>query len=67
MIEYRTWEKVVARALDYYIGRTDEDEPKVPILTMRQARKGLYLRMLLQFVNWITCFFIIAGVLRHWG
>ena len=60
-------EKVVARALDYYIGRTDEDEPKVPILTMRQARKGLYLRMLLQFVNWITCFFIIAGVLRHWG
>ena len=66
MIEYRTCEKVVARALDYYIGRTDEDEPKVPVLTMQQAKNGLYLRMLLQFVNWITCFFIIAGVIRHW-
>jgi len=66
MIEYRTWEKVVARALDYYIGRTDEDEPKVPILTMQQARRGLYIRMALQFVNFITCFFICAGVWRHW-
>jgi hypothetical protein len=56
----------MARALDYYIGRTDEDEPKVPILTMQQARRGLYIRMVLQLVNWITCFFIIAGVIRHW-
>ena len=66
MIEYRIWEKVVARALDYYIGRNDEDEPQVPVLTMEHARIGLYLRMLLQFVNWTTCFFIIAGVVRHW-
>jgi len=66
MIDYRIWEKVMARALDYYIGRTDEDEPKVPVLTMTQARRGLYIRMVLQLVNWITCFFIIAGVIRHW-
>lgn len=66
MIDYRTWEKVMARTLDYVLGRTDDDEPKVPVLTMRQARIGLYMRMILQIVNWFTCFFIIAGVIRHW-
>jgi hypothetical protein len=65
-MKYTTIEKVIARSLDYYIGRTDEDEPKVPILTMKQARVGLYIRILLQFVNWLTCFFIVAGVIRHW-
>jgi hypothetical protein len=65
-MEYKPWEKVIARSLDYVIGRTDEDEPKVPVLTQRQAKIGLYLRIALQFVNWITCFFIIAGVIRHW-
>ena len=56
----------MARALDYYIGRNDEDEPKVPVLSMKNARRGLYIRMVLQLVNWATCFFIIAGVIRHW-
>jgi len=65
-MEYKPWEKVIARSLDYVIGRTDEDEPKVPVLTQRQAKIGLYLRIVLQFVNWLTCFFIIAGVIRHW-
>ena len=65
-MEYKPWEKVIARSLDYVIGRTDEDEPKVPVLTQRQAKIGLYLRIALQFVNWITCFFIIAGNIRHW-
>ena len=65
-MEYKPWEKVIARSLDYVIGRTDEDEPKVPVLTQRQAKIGLYLRIVLQFVNWVTCFFIIAGVIRHW-
>jgi hypothetical protein len=66
MIDYRVWEKVVARALDYYIGRTDDDEPKVPVLSMGHAKIGLYIRIILQLVNWITCFFICAGVIRHW-
>ena len=65
-MEYKPWEKVIARSLDYVIGRTDEDEPKVPVLTQRQAKIGLYLRIVLQFVNWVTCFFIIAGIIRHW-
>tara|TARA_S200002703_G_C3719506_1_gene221054 strand:+ start:358 stop:555 length:198 start_codon:yes stop_codon:yes gene_type:complete len=65
-MEYKTWEKVVARSLDYVIGRTDDEEPKIPVLTQRQAKIGLYLRIALQFVNWITCFFIIAGIIRHW-
>ena len=65
-MEYKPWEKVVARSLDYVIGRTDEDEPKIPVLTQRQAKIGLYLRIALQFVNWITCFFIMAGIIRHW-
>ena len=50
-MEYKPWEKVIARSLDYVIGRTDEDEPKVPVLTQRQAKIGLYLRIALQFVN----------------
>jgi hypothetical protein len=66
MIDYRVWEKIVARALDYYIGRTDDDEPKVPVLSMSHAKIGLYIRIILQLVNWITCFFICAGVIRHW-
>lgn len=66
MVEYRTWEKVLARALDYYIGRNDEDEPKTPVLSMKHAKIGLYIRIILQLVNWITCFFICAGVIRHW-
>jgi len=66
VVEYRTWEKVLARALDYYIGRNDEDEPKTPVLSMKHAKIGLYIRIILQLVNWITCFFICAGVIRHW-
>lgn len=64
--ELSTWEKVLARALDYHIGRNDEEEPKVPVLSMRHSRKGLWMRLVLQLVNWLTCFFIIAGVIRHW-
>jgi hypothetical protein len=64
--ELKTWEKVLARALDYHIGRNDEDEPKVPVLSMRHSRKGLWMRLVLQLVNWLTCFVIIAGVIRHW-
>lgn len=63
---YKTWEKVVARGLGYEIGKSDDDDPKLAVLPQRLAKRGLYVRMLLQFVNWLTCFFIIAGVIRHW-
>ncbi len=63
---YSKTEKIIARGLGYEIGNTDEDDPKPAILPQRLARQGLYIRMLLQFVNWVTCFFIIAGVVRHW-
>lgn len=64
--ELTTWEKILARALDYHIGRNDDDEPKVPVLPMKHSRKGLWMRLALQGVNWMTCFFIIAGIIHHW-
>ena len=63
---YKTWELIIARALGYEVGRNDDDEPRLPVLEQKHARHGLYIRILVQGVNWLTCFFIIAGVLRHW-
>ncbi len=64
---YSNLEKVIARGLGYEIGETDQDDPKPAVLSQRLAKQGLYIRVVLQLVNWITCFFIIAGVIRHWN
>jgi hypothetical protein len=64
---YKNWEKVIARGLGYEIGQTDEDDPKLAVLPQRLAKRGLYVRICLQLVNWVTCFFIVAGVIHHWN
>jgi hypothetical protein len=48
------------------MGMTDEDRPDVPILTMREARIALILKTFWVLVHVITCFFIMANVIRHW-
>tara|TARA_R100001460_G_scaffold48139_3_gene86045 strand:- start:4340 stop:4534 length:195 start_codon:yes stop_codon:yes gene_type:complete len=63
---YTSLEKIIARAIDYPIGETDDDTPKTAILQQKQAKVGLYIKLIEKFVAWATCFFIVAGVLRHW-
>jgi len=65
-IKYKTWEKIVARAIEYPIGVNDADTPRTAILKQRHAKIGFYMRVVERFVTWMTCFFIVAGVIRHW-
>ena len=39
---YNGLEKILARAIDYPIGETDDDTPKTAILRQRDAKIGLY-------------------------
>lgn len=55
-----------ARTLDHRVGRTDDDEPEIPILSLRDAKISLVIRSIIVVLNIITCVFIIANVIRHW-
>jgi len=61
-----TIEKIWARATGHLMGRTDDDRPDVPILTVKEARIALFLKTFWIAIHVITCFFIIANVVRHW-
>ena len=62
----RSMEKVWARATGNLMGSTDSDKPDVPILTLHEARVALYLKTFWIVIHVVTCFFIIANVIRHW-
>ena len=64
MIE-RLW-LIWARATGHVIGKTDEDRPDVPILTLREARIALALKTFWVVIHVIICFFIMANVIHHW-
>ncbi len=55
-----------ARTLDHRVGRTDDDEPEIPILSLKDAKISLVIRSMIVVLNIITCIFIIANVIRHW-
>ena len=55
-----------ARTLDHRVGKTDEDQPDIPILSLGEARISLILRTIIIFVNITTCFFIIANIIKNW-
>jgi hypothetical protein len=59
-------EKIWARATGHLMGQTDEDRPRVPILTVGEARIALFLKTFWIFLHVITCCFIIANVIHHW-
>lgn len=59
-------EKIWARATGHLMGQTDEDRPRVPILTVNEARIVLFLKTFWIFLHVITCCFIIANVVHHW-
>ena len=54
------------RSVDHRIGKTNDDEPDIPILTLKQAQISLFLRTFIILVNVITCMMIIANVIHHW-
>lgn len=55
-----------ARTLDHRVGRTDDDQPDIPILSLKDAQISLILRTFIVVLNVVTCFFIIANAIRHW-
>jgi hypothetical protein len=55
-----------ARTLDHRVGRTDDDQPEIPVLSLKDAKISLVIRSLIVVLNIITCLFIIANVIRHW-
>ena len=59
-------EKIWARALGHYIGKTDVDMPEIPIITLREAKIVLILKTMWVMLQITTCLFIIANVIKHW-
>ena len=55
-----------SRTLDHRVGRTDDDQPEIPILSLQDAQISLLLRTAIVLINLITCGFIIANVIKHW-
>ena len=60
-------EKIWARALGHYMGKTDDDMPEIPIVSMREAKRVLILKTAWVMLQIITCLSIIANVIRHWN
>lgn len=61
------WVLVLARALDHRIGRTDDEKPDLPVLTLEEAMVSFYLRLFIVALNIATCLSVIANIIRHWG
>lgn len=54
------------RTVDHRIGKTNDDEPNIPILSLKEAQVSLFLRTFIIFVNLVTCFFIVANIIHKW-
>lgn len=57
---------VLARILDHRIGRTDNDKPDLPVLTVEEALVAFFVRFFIVLVNLITCGFVMANIIHHW-
>ncbi len=55
-----------ARTLDHRVGKTDEDQPDIPILSLKEARISLIFRTFIVVINITTCFFIMANIIKNW-
>jgi len=55
-----------ARTLDHRVGKTDEDQPDIPILSLTEARWSLIMRTIIVATNMTTCGFIIANIIKNW-
>ena len=54
------------RTVDHRIGKTDDDEPQIPILSLEQANVSLIFRTSIILINVITCIFIVANIIHKW-
>ena len=57
----------LARTVDHRVGMTDECKPEIPVLPVKYALISFFIRFAIVMVNFVTCGFIIAGVIRHWS
>ena len=57
--------KIWARALGHYMGRTDDDMPEIPIISLREANIVLGLKTLWVVLQITTCICIIVNVIRQ--
>lgn len=57
---------ILARTIDHRIGKTDDEKPELPILTVSEALISLLIRLFIVLVNFVTCGFVIANIIRHW-
>lgn len=57
---------IICRAIDYRIGREDDDAPEDPILTKDEAWAAFLLKLLIIFINFITCGAVIINIIHHW-
>jgi len=55
-----------SRTIDHRVGMTDKSRPEIPTLRVRDANISLIIRTLIVLLNFVTCGFIIANVIRHW-
>ena len=55
-----------ARTLDHRVGKTDQDQPDIPILSLGEARISLILRTIIVVINITTCMFIVANIIKKW-
>ena len=55
-----------ARTLDHRVGKTDDDQPDIPILSLKDAQFSLILRTIIVVLNMVTCLFIIANIIKNW-
>jgi len=61
----RMW-LIWCRTVDHRIGKTDDDEPQIPILSLSEANISLLFRTGILIINVITCFFIVANIIHKW-
>ena len=57
---------ILARTIDHRIGKTDSDKPDLPILTVEEALVSFFIKFIIVLVNFVTCGFVIANIIRHW-
>lgn len=57
---------ILARTIDHRVGYTNSDKPDIPVLSVEEALFSFFLRFIIVLVNFITCAFVIANIIRHW-
>lgn len=57
---------ILARAIDHRVGKDDYDKPDIPVLTQTEAWTAFWIKLSIILINFITCSFVIANVIRHW-